>query len=265
MPEQVEETALPFTIAVAGKGGTGKTTISALLVRGLIGAGQRPVLAVDADPNANFSEALGVDVLESLGGMREEAFTKSIPPGMSRTDYIRYRFRQVLVEADGFDLIAMGRPEGTGCYCFSNDLLQSCMRLLERDYRFIIIDSEAGMEHISRGTIGIPDALLIVSDPGARGLRTAKRIKDIALSLGLKRDAMYLVYNRYRGEVAPVDAGQVVPFAVIPFDPAVEEADLAAKPVSKIPEHSPAREAVKELTLKVIDLAEKKRKQSAFL
>jgi CO dehydrogenase maturation factor len=252
---------MTFTIAVAGKGGTGKTTISALLVRALIGEGQRPVLAVDADPNANFHEALGVEVRESLGGMREEAFTKSIPPGMSRTDYIRYRFRQVLVESDGFDLIAMGRPEGTGCYCFSNDLLQSCMRLLERDYRFIIIDSEAGMEHISRGTIGIPDALLIVSDPGARGLRTAKRIRDIAFSLGLKQETMYLVFNRFHGEVAPIDAGQEEPFAVIPFDPAIEEADLTATPVSRIPEHSPAREAVQELARTMIVLADKKRRQ----
>jgi CO dehydrogenase maturation factor len=243
---------MTFTIAVAGKGGTGKTTISALLVGALVEEGERPVLAVDADPNANFHEALGVHVRESLGGMREESFTKSIPPGMSRTDYIRYRFRQVLVEADGFDLIAMGRPEGTGCYCFSNDLLQSCMRLLERDYRFIIIDSEAGMEHISRGTIGIPDILLIISDPGARGLRTAKRIRDIALSLGLEHDHMRLVFNRFRGEVAHVDAGQEVPFAVIPFDPAVEEADLAATPVANIPVHSPAREAVKELARTII-------------
>jgi CO dehydrogenase maturation factor len=107
-----------FVIAVSGKGGTGKTTISSLLIRSLIEEGQRPVLAVDADPNANLHEALGVEVRETLGNMREEAFTKNIPPGMSRHDYIRYRFRQALVESDGFDLLAMGRPEGSGCYCF---------------------------------------------------------------------------------------------------------------------------------------------------
>ena len=197
---------IPFTIAVAGKGGTGKTTISSLLVRALIEQGKTPVLAVDADPNANFHEALGVEVRENLGGMREDAFTKSIPPGMTRQDYIKYRFYQVLVEDDGFDLISMGRPEGTGCYCFANDLLKSCMRLLERDYQFIIIDSEAGMEHISRGTIGIPDLLLIVSDPGARGLRTASRIIDIALDLGISRSAMHLVFNRYKSGVAPAGA-----------------------------------------------------------
>ena len=110
----------PFTIAVSGKGGTGKTTISSLLVRSFIALKDAPVLAVDADPNANFHEALGVTVRETLGSMREEAFSRNIPPGMNRHDYVRLRFRQALVEAEGFDLVAMGRPEGSGCYCFAN-------------------------------------------------------------------------------------------------------------------------------------------------
>lgn len=149
----------PFTIVLSGKGGTGKTTVSSLLVRSFIALGETPVLAVDADPNANLHEALGVPVKETLGGMREEAFSRNIPPGMNRHDYVRLRFRQVLVESVGFDLVAMGRPEGTGCYCFANDLLSECMQALERDYPFIVIDSEAGMEHISRGTIGKPDQI----------------------------------------------------------------------------------------------------------
>ncbi|HDR73669.1 MAG TPA: carbon monoxide dehydrogenase maturation protein, partial [Methanoculleus sp.] len=131
------------TIVVCGKGGTGKTTISALLVRSFIEAGVRPVLAVDADPNANLHEALGVDLAETLGCMREEAFTRSIPPGMDRTSYIKYRFRTVLVEAEGFDLLAMGRPEGTGCYCFPNSLLGECMHLLGEEYPVTVVDSEA--------------------------------------------------------------------------------------------------------------------------
>ena len=252
---------VPYTIAVVGKGGTGKTTISSLLVRALIGLGKSPVLAVDADPNANFNEALGVEVLENLGGMREDAFSKSIPAGMTRIDYIKFRFYQVLVEDDGFDLIAMGRPEGTGCYCFANDLLKTCMRLLERDYQFIIIDSEAGMEHISRGTIGIPDLLLIVSDPGARGLRTASLIIDIALDLGINRSAMHLVFNRYKSGVAPAGVFEVTPLAVIPYDPAVEAADLAATPVSQIPDGSPAREAVTEIAMKLVGFADEKEKE----
>jgi CO dehydrogenase maturation factor len=237
----------PYTIALSGKGGTGKTTVSSLLVRSFIDLGEVPVLAVDADPNANLHEALGVPVHETLGCMREEAFTRHIPPGMNRHDYVRFRFRQALVEAQGFDLIAMGRPEGSGCYCFANDLLSECMIQLERDYRFIVIDSEAGMEHISRGTIGKPDLLLIVSDPGARGLRTIARIKEIATQLGLEPDRIQIVFNRFKSGTAPVDIGNEPPIAIIPDDPRVEGADLAATPVSGIPGDSPARVAVMNL------------------
>nr|WP_319375644.1 AAA family ATPase [uncultured Methanoregula sp.] len=239
--------AHPFTIALSGKGGTGKTTVSSLLVRSFIDLGDAPVLAVDADPNANLHEALGVAVHETLGSMREEAFSRNIPPGMNRHDYVRYRFRQSLVEAKGFDLVAMGRPEGSGCYCFANDLLSECMLQLEREYRFIIIDTEAGMEHIARGTIGKPDLLLIVSDPGARGLRTIARIREIATQLGLEKEKIHVVFNQYKTASAPIDIGEESPLAIIPEDPAVESADLAATPVSLIPPDSPARVAVRNL------------------
>ncbi|MFA6331639.1 MAG: AAA family ATPase [Methanoregula sp.] len=245
----------PFTIALSGKGGTGKTTVSSLLVRSFIALGEAPVLAVDADPNANFHEALGVTVHETLGSMREEAFSRNIPPGMNRHDYVRFRFRQALVEAAGFDLVAMGRPEGSGCYCFANDLLSECMVQLERDYRFIVIDTEAGMEHISRGTIGKPDLLLIVSDPGARGLRTIARIREIATQLGLEKEKIHVVFNQYKSGAAPVDIGEESPIAIIPEDPAVERADLAATPVSLIPEDSPARVAVQRLAEKILAMA----------
>jgi len=245
----------PFSIAVAGKGGTGKTTISALLVRSFVEGGQVPVLAVDADPNANLHEALGVEVGESLGRMREEAFTRSIPPGMTRQEYIRYRFRQVLVEGAGFDLLVMGRPEGSGCYCFANDLLQSCMCSLERDYRFVVIDSEAGMEHISRGTIGKPDLILIVTDPGARGMRTAERIKEIALSLGLDGARMHLIVNRFMGETTPADHPHLPTIALIPEDRAVQEADLAGTPIAAIPKESPAMRAIRELADRIIGIS----------
>jgi CO dehydrogenase maturation factor len=250
----------PFTIALSGKGGTGKTTISSLLIRSFIDLGETPVLAVDADPNANLHEALGVRVHETLGSMREEAFTRHIPPGMNRHDYVRFRFRQALVEAEGFDLVAMGRPEGNGCYCFANDLLSECMVQLERDYRFVVIDTEAGMEHISRGTIGKPDMLLIVSDPGARGLRTIVRIREIATQLGLKPEQIHVVFNRYKSGTAPVDIGNEIPIAIVPEDPAVEMADLAAIPVSQIPADSPARVIVRELAVKIVKLAGKQRK-----
>jgi CO dehydrogenase maturation factor len=250
MPER------PFTIAVSGKGGTGKTTTSSLLVRAFIDLNEKPVLAVDADPNANLHEALGVAVHETLGSMREEAFGRQIPPGMNRHDYVRLRFRQSLVESEGFDLVAMGRPEGTGCYCFANDLLSECMKDLERTYRFIIIDTEAGMEHIARGTIGKPDLLLIVSDPGARGLRTIARIRDIATDLGLPSEKIKVVFNQYKNGAAPVDIGDEEPLAIIPEDPAVEQADLNATPVSGIPRISPARVAVGLLAEKIVRMAE---------
>jgi CO dehydrogenase maturation factor len=248
----------PFIIALSGKGGTGKTTISSLIIRTLIDLGETPVLAVDADPNANLHEALGVNVRETLGCMREEAFTRHIPPGMNRHDYVRFRFRQALVEAKGFDLIVMGRPEGSGCYCFANDLLSECVTQLERDYRFIVIDTEAGMEHISRGTIGKPDMLLIVSDPGARGLRTIARIREIATQLGLEKEKIFIVFNRYKSITAPVDFGMDTPLAIIPDDPFVEAADLAATPVSQIPGDSPARRAVIELVRILIKSAHEK-------
>jgi CO dehydrogenase maturation factor len=243
--------AQTFTIAISGKGGTGKTTISSLLVRSFIEAGETPVLAVDADPNANLHEALGVVVHETLGSMREEAFTRNIPPGMNRHDYVRYRFRKALVEAKGFDLVAMGRPEGTGCYCFANDLLSECMAELEREYKFMVIDTEAGMEHISRGTIGTPDILLIVSDPGARGLRTIARIREIATSLGLENEKIHVVFNRYKTGTALIDIGTEKPLAIIPDDPAIEKADLDATPVSQIPQSSPAGKAIRELADKI--------------
>jgi CO dehydrogenase maturation factor len=245
----------PFTIALSGKGGTGKTTVSSLLIRSFIAMGETPVLAVDADPNANLHEALGVTVHETMGSMREEAFSRTIPPGMNRHGYVRFRFRQSLVESEGFDLIAMGRPEGTGCYCFANDLLSECMGELERDYHFIVIDSEAGMEHIARGTIGKPDLLLIVSDPGARGLRTIARIREIATQLGLENEKIQIVFNRFRGGAAPVDIGTGQPIAIIPDDAAIEQADLSATPVSLVSQESPAKVAVRELAEKIRELA----------
>jgi CO dehydrogenase maturation factor len=252
----------PFTIAMSGKGGTGKTTVSSLLIRSFIDLGEIPVLAIDADPNANLHEALGVTVHESLGSMREEAFSRHIPPGMNRHDYVRLRFRQALAESNGFDLVAMGRPEGSGCYCFANDLLSECMLHLEGDYRFVVIDTEAGMEHISRGTLGKPDLLLIVSDPGARGLRTIARIREIATQLGLEPERIRIIFNRFKSGTAPVDIGKVTPIAIIPDDPEVEKADLTAAPVSQIPADSPARVAVLDLARKIRNMANDRNKKN---
>jgi len=241
----------PCRIAVTGKGGTGKTTLAALLAASLLSDGIRPILAVDADPNANFHEALGLVVRETLGSMREDAFARAIPPGMSRTAYLALRFRQALVESSGLDLIAMGRPEGTGCYCFANHLLAEAMEILQRDYRVVIIDSEAGMEHISRGTIGRPDLLLVTSDPGMRGIRTAARIREIAVSLGLDPGTMHLVINRDRGTLAEEGTLPLPLLGRIPEDPNVQDADLEGRPLVSIPPEAPARQAVADLAGKI--------------
>ncbi|MDT8357843.1 MAG: AAA family ATPase [Methanomicrobiaceae archaeon] len=243
------------TIVVSGKGGTGKTTISALLVAALVEAGETPVLAVDADPNANLHEALGLSVEESLGSMREEAFTRSIPAGMNRTGYIKYRFRKVLLESVGFDLLVMGRPEGSGCYCFPNSLLSECIAQLKEDYRYVIVDSEAGLEHLSRGTIRAPDILLIVSDPGARGIRTAQRIHALAQSVGLAGLPAYLVINRKQihGPIA-IEPGEGLPvLAILPEDEAISHADLSAAPLVSVPASSPARAEIRILARKLLD------------
>jgi CO dehydrogenase maturation factor len=247
-----------FSIAITGKGGTGKTTVSALLVRALVNAGETPVLAVDADPNSNLNEALGIELHETLGYMREGTFRESIPPGMTRNAYIELCFRRAIVEEKGFDLVAMGRPEGSGCYCFANDLLKTCMTLLGRDYRFIVIDNEAGMEHLSRGTIGIPDILIIVSDPGVRGMKTAARIHDLARSLGLSSVPVLLVVNRFKGSTA--DSLIPEPALFIPEDPAIEKAELSGMPVGSLKEGSPARVAVERLAGIILSMARERQR-----
>jgi CO dehydrogenase maturation factor len=237
-------------VAISGKGGTGKTTLAALLITTLVESRETPILAVDADPNANLHEALGVRVNETLGGMREDAFTRSIPPGMPRKEYITLRFRQVLVESKGFDLVAMGRPEGLGCYCFANSLLTEAMESLEKEYRWVIIDSEAGMEHLSRRTVGNPDVLLVVTDPSVRGVRTAERIRDLATSIGIQKNRIYLVFNRVKPEGGKAES-RIPVLGIIPEDPAVEEADIRGSPIAEVGKESPVRAKVRGLREKL--------------
>jgi CO dehydrogenase maturation factor len=173
---------------------------------------------------------------------------------MSRNEFIRLRFRQVLVESRGVDLIAMGRPEGSGCYCFAHNLLCDAMRGLEKEYPFIVIDSEAGMEHISRGTVGKPDILLITSDPGARGLRTALRIREIALSLGIPPQSMYLVVNRDKGIHTANPLTDLLLLGVVPEDREVEHADLQGAAMTSVPLRSAARLAVQGLAARIMEL-----------
>jgi CO dehydrogenase maturation factor len=184
-------------IAVTGKGGTGKTTVSAALVRLLLEAGVRPVLAVDADPNHNLAPILGVSVGRTLSDIREEIMeSKSRASSTPKERLLKQRLEECLVEAEGFDLLAMGRPEGPSCYCYVNNLLREALRLLAANYRAAVIDNEAGMEHLSRMNLSSVDCLLVVSEPGAVSARAAGRIAGLAESLGLQVGRRVLVWNK---------------------------------------------------------------------
>lgn len=182
-------------IAMAGKGGTGKTTTSALLLKYLTEKGMTPVLAVDADANANLNELLEQDVHLTLGEIRRD-IKGDIPTGMTRDQYMEMKIHQALIEERGYDLMVMGQPDGPGCYCAANQYLAMTMDRLAENYPYIIVDNEAGMEHLSRMNLREIDYLLIISDPSARGILTAKRIADITGPLGLSVKNSFLIVNR---------------------------------------------------------------------
>jgi len=182
-------------IAMAGKGGTGKTTTSTLLLKYLLSRKMTPVLVVDADANANLNELLGLDVATTLGEIRKE-IKGDIPAGMSRDQFMEMKIHQALIEESGFDLLVMGQPDGPGCYCAANQYLAMTMDKLAENYKWIIVDNEAGMEHLSRMNLRTIDHLFIISDPSARGILTARRIADITGPLQLDVKARHLIVNR---------------------------------------------------------------------
>jgi len=182
-------------IAMAGKGGTGKTTLSALLLKYLLTAQQTPVLAVDADANVNLNELLDVEVDLTLGEIRKE-LKGDIPIHMTRDQFMEMKVHQALIEKSGFDLLVMGQPDGPGCYCAANQHLAMTMDKLAGNYQYILVDNEAGMEHLSRMNLRSIDLLLVVSDPSARGILTARRIAEITAPLGLEIKEQFLIVNR---------------------------------------------------------------------
>lgn len=204
-------------IALAGKGGTGKTTTSALLLKYLRTRKKTPVLAVDADANANLNELLGLDVQTTLGKIRKE-LKGDIPSGMSRDQYMEMKIHQALIEESGFDLMVMGQPDGPGCYCAANQYLAMTMDKLAENYQYIIVDNEAGMEHLSRMNLRTIDYLFIVSDPSARGIMTARRIADITGPLQLDIKKQYLLVNRAPDPLQPALQARI--------DEAVAEANM---------------------------------------
>lgn len=193
-----------YIIAIAGKGGTGKTTIAALLVRILKEKNKGSILAVDADPNSNLAEALGIQVRDTIGKILDDVAVHpdKIPSGMSKDRFIEYEIHKAVEESEGFDVLTMGKPEGPGCYCYVNNVLRNVVTKLIRDYKYVVIDNEAGLEHLSRRTTRSADSLLVISDATPAGLRAAKRIGDLVRDLNIQAKKKFLIINRFDAEIA---------------------------------------------------------------
>lgn len=240
-------------IAVAGKGGVGKTTFTALLIRQLVEKQKGAVLAVDADPNSNLNEALGIEVDASIADILDEVKGgKAIPEGMPKDVYVEYRLNQVLNETDYVDLVVMGVPQGSGCYCYPNDLMRKYLENLRQNYDYVVIDNEAGMEHLARRVVTDIDYLFVVSDASARGIRSAGRVFDIVKTVGINVKNIYLVVTK----VLPSGIEALMPeientglevIGSIPYDEEVAKYDLAGKPLVQLPAEAPSVVAVKEI------------------
>lgn len=247
-----------FTIALAGKGGTGKTTLAALMVRALVEAGAGRVLAVDADPNATLHEALGVEVERSVGEITEDMLASEAQrAGMPKDMWMEYSIQRYLVEERGYDLLSMGRPEGAGCYCYANNLIRGCVDALSRGYDFVVMDNEAGLEHLSRRTTRDVGALVLVSDESVRGVRTAARIGRLADELGITVGSRHLVINRGGPDLdaallAEVGATGLDLLGVVPLDGAVTRADLDDTGLLEIPGDAPAVRAGRGMVEKLV-------------
>lgn len=250
---------MSFTIAVAGKGGVGKTTLCGLLIQYLCEQGKRPVLAVDADANSNLNEVLGVEVDMTLGDIREEVAKAEnseknpIPASMSKADYMDYMFNRCLIEDDDFDMLVMGRTQGKGCYCFVNGLLQTQLQKLTPNYPYVVVDNEAGMEHMSRGILPKVDMLLLVSDCSRRGVQAVGRIAELAKELELNPKTVGLIVNRApegklnEGTMEEIEKQGLNLLGVVPHSAEVYEYDCEGKPTVQLPEDSPVKKALHDI------------------
>ena len=248
---------MPHTFAVAGKGGVGKTTTCGMLIDYLCKKGDGPVLVVDADANSNLNEVLGVEVETSLGAILEEMahaeLTGAIPKGMTKADYAEYKFNSALIEDDDFDMLVMGRTQGKGCYCYVNGMLQSQVAKYAGNYKYVVMDNEAGLEHVARGTLPHVDTMLLISDCSRRGIQAVARVAEMVKELKLNPGQMGLIVNRAPGGV--LDAGireeiekhGLTLFGVLPHDDAVYRCDCDGEPSSKLPENDPMKSALKDI------------------
>jgi CO dehydrogenase maturation factor len=248
---------MPVSIAMAGKGGTGKTTLAGLLVKYLVSLGKSPVLAVDADANANLNEVLGLAVTDTLGNAREEMKKGIVPSGMTKDVFMSMKLEQAIMEQPGFDLVVMGQPEGAGCYCAANTLLAGFLERLTGNYPYLIMDNEAGMEHLSRLTTKNVDVLLIVTDTSRRGLQAGMRIHKLAKDLNIGVGKSYIIINQAKSDpsesVKEMIAEDGLELAgVIPEDEQVYEFDLNGRPTIEIDENSPALKAAYAIFERII-------------
>lgn len=245
---------MTFSIAVAGKGGSGKTSITSLVIRYLKNKRLGPILAVDADANANLGDSLGMTVKQTLGGIIASFHGEkiNIPAGMTKEAYLEYKLNEAIVESEGIDLITMGRGEGPDCYCYPNVVLRKTIDSLSGNYAYVVMDNEAGMEHLSRRTTQNIDALLLVSSHSIKGIRTIARIKDLVSELKLNVKNQFLVVNMVPGSLAPavndeLKALRLTPAALVPEDELLYGYDLKQKPLLDMPDDSPAVAVVNEL------------------
>ena len=241
-------------IAVTGKGGVGKTTISALLVRSMIQRGRTPILVVDADPNSNLNEALGLKVDDTIGSIREEMAERSgaLPGGMAKHDYLEMKVQECLVEADGFDLVVMGRPEGPGCYCFANNVLRDVLKMIGKQYPHIVVDNEAGMEHLSRRITTSIDHLIVVSDPSLRGMLAVEWIRGLVKELKVSVGAMHLLINRVHnglpeGVSKRIDLLGVPLIGTIAEEELIRDFDGNGRPLTDLPDSSSTVRKLEEI------------------
>ncbi len=247
---------MPYTIAVAGKGGVGKTTTCGMMIDYLCKKGKGPVLVVDADANSNLNEVLGVEVETSLGAIREEMaqaeMKGSIPAGMTKADYADFKFSSAIIEEDDFDMLVMGRTQGKGCYCYVNGVLKTQVDKYAKNYSYIVMDNEAGLEHVARGTLPHVDLMLLVSDCSRRGVQAAARVAEMVEEMALKPGKMGLVVNRApdgvldEGVKAEIDKHGLTLLGVLPQDEGVYRCDCNGEPSAKLPDGNPVKQAVKK-------------------
>ena len=248
---------MPYTIALAGKGGTGKTTMAGLLIKYLVKKNRTPILAVDADCNSNLNEVLGLEIKDTLGNAREEMKKGVVPGGMTKDIFMEMKLEEAMVEAPGYDLIVMGQPEGAGCYCAANTLLAGFMERLAGNYPFIVMDNEAGMEHISRLTTKNVDILLIITDSSRRGLQSAISIDDLAGRLNIGVGKSYVVINQAKEAPSEkalemIHEGGLELAGTVPEDRTIYDFDFNGRPTIEMPDDSVSVQASFEIFDKIV-------------